>query len=112
MSALTDHDLRTRFERLRTAEATSAPEFRKVLAHANHMAEADRRARRNWRRVAIPVALGAAIVVVAGIVRVSRHRQFAAPPLSAWTSPTSALLHTPDIGLLAPPFLVTSALLQ
>jgi hypothetical protein len=108
-----DHDLRPRFKQLRTADAAGTPDFRELLDGARRATPAtDRNARRWLSRIALPLALAAAVVAAAGIARVARSRASAPPPLSMWTSPTASLLRTPGLGPLAPPHILSSVLDQ
>jgi hypothetical protein len=111
MNDSADRDLRARFEQLRADDEHSAPAFPELLARANHVAPRDARLGRRWLvRAGIPVAVAAAVVVAAGVARVARRRALNQVPLSAWTSPTSSLLHTSGIGLSPPRGVLTSVL--
>ena len=110
MNDLTDRELYSRFAQLRAADLSGVPDFGEALGRASQLPADTAWSVRRWpRRIAIPVAIAATIVIAAGIVRVSRRRDYLAPPLSTWTSPTAALLGTP-VGVLGPPHLLTSAL--
>jgi anti-sigma-K factor RskA len=115
MSGPSEHELRARFEALRAADERAAPGFRAVLARvARDRALASpgtTRSRRRWRSpLAILMAAAATVVLVAGLTRSFRRRNFVPEPLSTWTSPTASLLQTPGSQLLTSPSLMPSAL--
>jgi len=111
MNELTDSELRSRYDALRTADAANAPGFRELLDRATRAAAAtDRSARRRLPRLAVPIALAATIALAVGIARMARRRASIQTPLSTWTSPTARLLRTSGIGLAASPGVLTSVL--
>ena len=112
MNELTEQELRSRFTLLRAADAGSAPDFSELLERANDTpADTDRHARLWLTRFAIPVALAAALVLAAGIARVTARRgAVVQQSLSTWTSPTASLLHTSDFGLSGSRGILTSVL--
>lgn len=111
MKELSDDELRARFAQLRAGDELSAPRFDAVVDRA--MRTVPERARA-WVRWRIPLALSvaAALVLAVALARTSRRRDFIAPPLSTWTSPTASLLQMPGSELLALPSLGSSALGQ
>ena len=111
MNEPTDHELRARFAELRAAELFGAPEFDDVRDRANRArTTVDRIARRGPSRVALSIALAAAIVLAVSVARESHRREFVPPPLSTWTSPTASLLRTPGIDLFTSKTLRSSML--
>lgn len=111
MNESADDELRAQFGELRTADMGDAPAFRELFGRADRAAAGtDRNERRRLSRLAIPIALAAAIVLTVGIARVARRRAFIQAPLSTWTSPTASLLRAPGAGLLAPPGILASVL--
>jgi hypothetical protein len=108
---LNDDEIRARFAELRAADETGAPDFADLLNRGSH-----RRARvsttgTRWTSpLALSLAAAAVIVAAVGVARVSASRRagFVAPPLSAWTSPTAALLRTPGIKRTRPATLMSS----
>lgn len=109
MNDSADRDLRTRFDALRRTDASEAPGFRELIGReVRRPAPTAILSPRRLLRAAI--ALAAAIVFAAGVARVSRRRAPSQVPLSAWTSPTASLLHTPGIGLSSTSAVLTSAL--
>ncbi len=111
MNDSSDHELRSKFERLREAETADAPDFRSLLDRADRAAPGNGRVeRRRLTRFAIPIAIAAAVVVAAGVASVARRRTAIQVPLSSWTSPTAGLLRTPGLGLLGPTNILSSRL--
>ena len=111
MNDVTDQELRSRFDELRAVDVGDAPDFRELLDRANRTAAGnDRHEPRRLPRVAVPIALAAAIVLAVGVARVARRRAPIPAPLSTWASPTASLLRTPGVGLFAPPGILTSVL--
>jgi hypothetical protein len=109
MTGPSDHELRAHFDALRATDERDAPGFRAVLDRAAPTAPDATRLRARLR-LGAALAIAAAIVLAAGLTLTSPRRNFVAEPLSAWTSPTASLLHTPGSELLASPSLVPSAL--
>lgn len=111
MTALSDHELRARFDALRVADERDAPGFRAVLDRARRAPATDARLMAR-RRLQVALSIAAALLVAVGVSRISRRPDFVPPPLSIWTSPTASLLRTPGSDLLASPALLSSVLDQ
>ncbi len=111
MTALSDHELRARFDALRAADERDAPGLRAVLDRARRAPAADARLMAR-RRLQVALSIAAALLLAVGVSRISRRPAFVPPPLSTWTSPTASLLHTPGSELLASPALLSSVLDQ
>jgi hypothetical protein len=107
-----EEDLRARFAELRDGDRAHAPEFGALLRRADLRARTTARSR-TMRAAWIVAAAG--IVLTAGILfRGSRgvptHDSISGTTISNWRSPTSGLLRTPGIELLAPPAIFSSIL--
>jgi hypothetical protein len=107
MTDSSDHELRARFDALRVAEEHDAPGFRSVLDRAARTRPAGAR----WP-LRVTLSIAAALLLSAGLVRVSRRRAFIAEPLSTWRSPTAGLLRTTGSDLLRSSALMPSMLDQ
>lgn len=108
MTAMSDEELRARFESLSAHDRREAPSFAVLTDRATRAAHRAR-PRRAWR-LAMAIALAAAVVLSVGIARIVRRMSFVPTPLAAWTSPTAGLLKTPGSDLLASPALLSSQL--
>jgi hypothetical protein len=112
MSAFNDSEMRSRFDALRTGDASSAPDFHDLFERARRRpVRADRIGRRWVSRAAFSLAVAATIVLTVNIARESqRRRAFVPAPLSTWTSPTASLLRTPGTELIRSRALLSSML--
>src|SRR6185437_12600563 len=104
-----DERIRSRFGELRDADERGAPAFHAVLER-RPASRAPRAVRRLRFRLALPIAVAAAIVLAIGGARSARRRDFRPQPLSTWRSPTASLLRTPGLELVASSTLVSSML--
>jgi hypothetical protein len=109
MTGLSDEEMRARFDSLRRVDEQRAPAFRAILDRPVRAASAGTPFRARWR-LAVALSLAAGVVLVAGLVRVSRRRDFVAQPLSTWTSPTASLLRTQGAASFATSPLLPSVL--
>lgn len=109
MNGLSDDELRARFKALRGADERHAPEFERIRARPARETQAAPRVRFGWR-LGIALSIAAALMLSVGGTRMYRRYTFVAQPLSAWTSPTAALLRTPGAELLRSPRLAPSPL--
>jgi len=106
-----DHELRARFDALRSADEKAAPDFKTIVDRTARMTPPHAPSRARWpSRVAVPLA--AALLLTIGLVRVSRRRALVAEPLSIWRSPTAGLLRTTGSDLLRSSALMPSMLDQ
>jgi hypothetical protein len=108
MNDVNDGELRARFAGVRVADEHNAPDFQRVLEHANRSARTIVGRRRWLSPLALSLAAAAVIIAAVGLTRASRRAAFAAPPLSTWTSPTAGLLRTPAFDHTRPASLMSS----
>ncbi len=92
----TDDDITPRFEAMRRVDAAAVPQLDALLA---------RPASHRRRRLALPVAVAAAAMIVLAVgIRYSASRTPITPTIEAsilaWRSPTASLLHLPGNELL------------
>ncbi len=120
MSHVSDDDIRSRFDALRTAERASTPNFRALVEGAAHPGHPGRPGhaghialpRVGWRTgILLSLAAAAAVLLTVDAAHhAARLREFMGQPLATWTSPTAALLNTSGSTLLASPLLMPSVL--
>jgi hypothetical protein len=111
MNDLSDRELRAHFDALRAEDAPRAPAFTAVRDRATSVAAEDGRAPRR-HRLGVLLSIAAAVLIAAGVARISLRSETPLQPLSTWRSPTAALLDTPGSELFASSALFPSALDQ
>jgi predicted membrane-bound mannosyltransferase len=100
---MTDHDLQSRFDELRSRDERAAAPFDAVLARP--------RARVRRRGTFVAVLAAAAVIVIAICLRFFTPVA-SVPSIVSWESPTAMLLETPGQELLRSTPTVRSSLLS